>query len=221
MAKNTQSTRDLPENIIFNRQVNYTIFRLLWKLRTDGKTMEDFYSEIHIDRNRYRSIVRNETRTPRLGKEAIELCLKSGVPQEIFRGDAKFYIKEISNEEWTKYFENSEFVLTKDKAGKWKEYKKECIKFEEKLKDILRVVPITKNVDTNLFSAHTYFVKGIRVDGSEVLSMLKMIENELKGMRFPLLESVGIDDLVEYASVLRNQWEMVSTIISYRKFKNL
>ena len=51
--------------------------------------------------------------------------------------------------------------------------------------------------------------------------MIKMIENELKGMRFPLLESVGIDDLVEYASVLRNQWEMVSTIISYRKFKNL
>lgn len=220
MAKNTKSTRDIPEYMIFYRQVNYTIFRLLWKLRTDGKTMEDFYSEIHIDRNRYRSIVRNETRTPRLGKEAIELCLKSGVPQEIFLGGAKFYIKEISNEEWAKYFENSEFALTKDKAGKWKEYKKECIKFEEKLKDILRVVPMTKNPSDSLFAAYTYFVKGIKVDGSEVLSMLKALENDLRGMKFSLLESVGIDDLVEYAAALKNQWEMVSTIISYKKFKN-
>ena len=215
-------TRNLDTEILTNRQINYTIFKMLWHLREDKSSMQEFYSQMGINRNRYRSIVTNDSaRTPRLQEVANKLSKVSGIPAEVYIGKTAFIIDGISLKDWEDYFKEIETVIVSDKKGA-KEYAQEqCAEFENKLMLLLKTVPVTRDVDVNLYSAYSYFVYGEMVNSSEIQVRLKRLVNQMRGITFAQLESLDSAELEEYSNQLKEHLEMIETLSSYRKFKNL
>lgn len=243
MAENEKKSRKLSPEILLNRQINYTILKMLWTLREDKKPISDFYIETGINRNRYRSIVTNdETRTPRLKEVAEYLSKKSGVPEEVYLGETTFSLKEISTDEWKDYFQNineireieeynrdkdSSDISTKEEQEKRinesrKEFlKDDCKTFERKLIALLKIVRSEQNGDVKLYSAYSYYVDGEIVNSTEIQAKLNRLTKQMKEITFTQLESLPSKELEAYKSQLDRQSEMILALNSYRKFKNI
>lgn len=221
-TKKEIKTRDLTPEVLVNRQINYTIFKMLWHLKEDKKSMNDFYSLMGINRNRYRSIVTNDTaRTPRLQEVAERLSKTSGVPTEVYLGKIAFSIYEIDTAEWKSYFQEVENIIAASRKVDKEYSQEECKKFENKLMVLLKAIPVTRDIDVKLYSAYIYFVYGETVNSTEVQVKLKRLVNQMRGITFTQLESVETEELAEYENQLKKQAEMIATLCSYRKLKNI
>ena len=206
------------------RQINYSILKFLWQLRQDGKKMGDFYDdEVNIERNRYtRILVNNENRKPKLGTDAAFLSDKSGVHEDIFLGKRAFTVNGITQSMWDSYclnLRNSADSMLEERNRK--KAKDDCRAFEKKLKEVLRETPYIANVDLDLLTAYYHYVEGKSIDGSEVQLKMQRIINLVQSMSFTQLESLSLDTLEEYTNLLKTQWEMISAIKTYKKYKNI
>lgn len=206
-----------------NKQINYSILKLLWQLRNDGKKMPAFYNEVGIDRNRYTSIlVKDKSRTPKLKKKSSDLSDASGIHESFFMGESVFTVKGITDTQWDTYCFNLEKSADPGLAeGNRKKAKKECRAFEKKLKEVLRETPFMAGVDLNLLTAYYYYAEGKEMDGSEVQLRMQRLVNLMQSMGITQIESLALEDLDQYAILLKKQWEMVSAIKTYKKYKNL
>lgn len=59
------------------------------------------------------------------------------------------------------------------------------------------------------------------MDGSEVQLRMQRLINLMQSMGFTQIESLALEDLNQYEILLKKQWEMVSAIKTYKKYKNL
>lgn len=214
--------REIPDNELVNRQINYTIIKNLWLLRNneDGSRMADFYDYIQIDRNKYRSIItKDKGRTPRLGEVAKDLEIVSGVPEEIYTGKKAFNVKGFIREQWEKYFEDMDSSLHAKDKQKQEEAKKNCKVFERQLRRKLQDVPLSRTIDTRLYCAYVYFVEGKKANVSDESVRMRRVLNDLKSMSFDNLERLRSAELFEYIKELEKQVEMATTIYNYKKFQ--
>lgn len=200
------------------RQINYTIIKMLWRLREDRASMERFYELVNISRNRYSSIVtKDQSRTPKLKKVADDLSQKSKVAEKYYLGKKMFYIIDVPYKEWEKYFdgvygEHRNNVNTK----------RQCEDFRKQIQNKLKEV---QNLgmdypDFDLYKAYCYYVNDKAIEDTDIEIKINRIEKEFNKIQFADLEKLDIELLNEHIKLLQRQLDMARTLHQYRIYKN-
>lgn len=95
----------------FNRQVNYTVIRELWKyihkcVGNEVDAKKDFYSTLDIKRNMYTFLVNgNKSNTPIIAEKMEPVLTETGLPMDVFRGNIIIRIQGLNEIDWLEYLE--------------------------------------------------------------------------------------------------------------------
>lgn len=206
---------------IKNKQVNYTIIKELWKLRAPKSTMREFYETIDIGRERYRRILNGDTYSiPRLATTSDNLNRDTGVDVNIFTGHTMLCVNGISRDDWEEYFGNigllREGLLSdKDKRS----ITNDIMRFYDMLRSKLNDVPMTDNVDFELYKLYTYFVRDYKFEGEKTDAILIRVIRTMEQLNINRLEKISEKTLAKYLELLETQYKMVSVLNAYREYK--
>lgn len=218
--------KSIDREMILNRMINYTIIKMLWKLRNDGKSMETFYmgkeygGGIGISRNKYSRII-NDAGQPRLGEDSVRLQKETGVSKDIYMGSTVFSVHEFERDKWKIYFKNKNDYSVGIINAKVREDIESNIKdFENKL--LVKLKSISKDIETdeNLFRAYYYFSLGDKFKGTMDDRDITLLIGRLDDIDFLRLDNVELENLKDYEKALKKQLEIVVAISKYKSLKS-
>lgn len=99
--------KDITEEILFNRQVNYIIIEGLWERLNKGQDKREFYKLLRINKNTYSRIRKADTYNcvdlDARWEAKNSVIRKMGLSKEIMTGKEMIELDGITKEEWVEY----------------------------------------------------------------------------------------------------------------------
>lgn len=206
---------------IFNRQINYTIIRRLWKFIKGSvesiHPQDNLYDVLPFTRNAYTLLVTGSTyQTPNINQTRKRKLEETGVSIEVFTGDVVLTLTSITREEWALYFK----YRYPDGNFQFEEFQKNDALRNMNTRLLSEFQSIQKyQHDSDIFKLYYYICNGKKYDGDEARYVLEDCIDIFSRLSFEQWDLLNEIQLEKYEEIIEKQLNMVKTLHSYKKYK--
>ena len=217
----------IPDEVYFNRRVNYIIIEKLWKHMNKDKDKSEFYDLLGLNKNVYCRI-RNADQYSTVDLEKRWETKNSklrqlGLSKEIMTGQEMIEVDGVTKEDWKDYIENryENKDIDKDKNKDKNRYERtgQMQDVNKKLKKAFARLQADKKDKRDIAKLYYYFYYGravtLDVQDSEMIDF----KDSLKHVS---IENMKLCDKAlrqEVYDILKEKFSQLDTIIKYENLK--
>ena len=211
--------REISEEVLFNRQVNYILIEKLWEYHNKNIDKQKLYEMLDINKNAYSRIrIADDYNLVDLEKQwekKNSVIRKIGLSKEIMIGLERIETDKVSADDWRTYIDYR--YINKDPSPL---RTKEMQKFNRKLKTLFDGLVINKRTESDIGKLYYFIVYGRAITLEMPDAEMVDLKDSLKNVTVEKMKMCDKELRKEVFEILKNKYKQMNTIINYENLKD-